>query len=120
MYERYVRIKDGERKVAPFNDTDGSITGHIIIGVRQWFDENPEEAKRLGWTKMIDRTPKEAGVEYNPQTQFLMPYDQLQEDGSYIKCYHVADKTEEMMAMEELLEVIDNGYSTFTFMGGEG
>ena len=51
------------------NDLDGKITGHIVMNVKAWFDENPAERIRLGWTKHI--LHYESEVDYNKQTQFL-------------------------------------------------
>ncbi len=67
-YEKYE--EDGSIKWCPMNDLDGKITGHIVLGVRQWFDEHPEERKRLGWIKHIHHSDEE--VEYNRQSQYLI------------------------------------------------
>lgn len=57
-------------KQVPYNDYDGKITGHIVFGLERWFDENPEERKRLGWVKHITKSQKD--IEYNHQTQYLV------------------------------------------------
>ena len=44
----YEKLENGKMKHCPVNDYDGSVTGHIVFGVAAWFDENPEERKRLG------------------------------------------------------------------------
>ena len=43
---RYERLNDeGKIEYAPMNDYDGKVTGHIVFGVKAWFDEHPEERK---------------------------------------------------------------------------
>ena len=88
-------------KTAPMNDCDGSVTGHIVFGVKQWFDENPGERKRLGWIKHLHADRKE--VEYNHQTQYLVLQTQQIDEWTVEDVYHVMDKSEEMMRLEETL-----------------
>ena len=66
----YEKLEDGKIKYAPMNDFDGKVTGHIVFGVEAWFDENPEERKRLGWVKHIRHDTKD--IEYNRRTQYLV------------------------------------------------
>ena len=88
-------------KTAPMNDFDGKVTGHIVFGVKQWFDENPEERKRLGWIKHLHKDPKE--VEYNHQTQYLVRQTRQVDEQTIEDVYHVMDKSEEMMRLEETM-----------------
>ena len=90
----------GKIKYAPVNDFDGSVTGHIVFGVPTWFDENPEERKRLGWIKHIQHDPKD--IEYNKRTQYLVQSVRQVDEYTVEDEYHVMDKSEEMMRLEEL------------------
>ena len=93
--------EDYKIKIAPMNDFDGSVTGHIVFGVKQWFDENPEERKRLGWIKHLQKDRKE--VEYNHQTQYLVRQTRQIDEWTIEDVYHVMDKSEEMMRLEETM-----------------
>ena len=54
MFHRYEKLDENYKmKYCPAHDYDGSVTGHIVINVKAWFDENPEERKRLGWIKHL-------------------------------------------------------------------
>lgn len=90
----------GKIKYAPTNDFDGSVTGHIVFGVQAWFDENPEERKRLGWIKHIQHETKD--IEYNKRTQYLVQSIKQIDEYTVEDEYHVMDKSEEMMRLEEL------------------
>ena len=111
-------------KYCPTNDLDGSITGHIVFGLKYWFDENPEERIRLGWIKHIRHFETE--IEYDKQTQYLVQSVKQIDDYTLEDEYHVMDKSEDMMALEEMLEslgVVTNTNSgdgiTFRFGGWE-
>lgn len=96
----YERLKDdGKIERAPVNDFDGKITGRIVFGVQAWFDENPEERKRLGWIKHITKDSKE--IEYNHQTQYLTKATNIIDEYTVEDEYRVMDKSEEMMRQEE-------------------
>ena len=57
MRHSYMRLKeDGTIEHCPTYDYDGKITGKIVVNVQAYFDENPDERKRLGWIKHIERT----------------------------------------------------------------
>lgn len=100
-----------KRMFCPMNDPDGKITGHVgIIGVKQWFDENPEERKRHGWIKHIEKTPQE---------QYGEEYDEYRNKPYYFVCslkvideytvedeWHALPLTEEMMLMAEMNDTI--------------
>lgn len=88
-------------------DTDGSITGHIVMNVKAWMDENPEERKARGWIKHITPDPKE--VEYNKQTQFLVKSPRQIDEYTIEDQYFVLDKSEEQLAFEEMLSIAEGG-----------
>ena len=95
--------EDGKIKTIAmnYNDFDGKITGHIVFGVKEWFDENPEERIRLGWTKHIKHNPEKCGIEYNKQTQYLEKTVRQIDAYTCEDMYEVKDKTEDMMRREE-------------------
>ena len=100
-YWTYEKLQeDGKVETVPTNDFDGKITGHIVFGVKQWFDENPEEARRLGWVKHIMHNEAK-WVTYNKQTQYLVKSHKPIDEFTYEDVYHVMDKTEEMMRRQE-------------------
>ena len=105
------------------NDFDGEITGHIIFGVKEWFDENPEEARRLGWQKHIQHNPEKMGIEYNKQTQYLEKSTKRIDAYTYEDVYTIKYKTEDMMRRaEENGYYADSGWSTSDgvfFFGGD-
>lgn len=116
---KYEKIDDeGNIKLCPMNDAKGEITGKFIINLPAYFDENPEERIRLGWIKHIEHVPKE--VEYNKQTQYLQgSYKQIDEY-TIEDVYHVLDKTEEMLLLEEMLEAEGYTGGGIVFAGLEG
>lgn len=89
------------------NDVDGSITGHVVINVKAWFDENPEERIRLGWTKHYFDDEKPAG--YNPQTQNLIVSAKQIDDYTIEDEYHVVNKSEEQLAFEDMFSMMQGG-----------
>ncbi len=112
----YVKLDENyKKKYAPTNDFDGKVTGHIVFGVKQWFDENPEERIRLGWIKHIHHDTKD--IEYNKQSQYLAKSVVPVDEYTVEDVYHVVDKSEEMMRLEETLN-----YSSYdhgiVFTGG--
>lgn len=92
------------------NDYDGKITGHFVFGVKEWFDENPEERKHLGWVKHITHDTKD--IEYNKQSQYLMKEVRTIDEYTVEDVYHVMYKTEDMMRSAEI-----GDYEWFTFGG---
>ncbi len=88
----------------PMKDTDGSITGHIVFGVKEWFDEHPEERKALGWIKHIRHRRDE--IDYDPQTQILIPSTVAIDEYTVEDVYHIVNKSEEMLRLEEMLETL--------------
>ena len=114
MTYRYKKLdKDGKVQYCPLNDYDGSITGtgNCIIGLKAWFDENPEERKRLGWIKHIEyEKPSEIYEdlpEYDPTLHYLSKSTEKIDEYTVKDKYYVIEKTEEMLAMEEMLEVMN-------------
>lgn len=89
------------------NDADGKITGKYVMNVKAYFDENPEEYKRLGWTKRIKHDAKE--IEYNKQTQFVVKSTRQIDPYTVEDELHVLNKSEEQLAFEEMLTVAQGG-----------
>ena len=113
-YWTYERLKeDGKIETVSINknDFDGSITGHIVFGVKEWFDENPEEARRLGWIKHIHHNV-DKWVTYNKQTQYLMKSTKTIDEYAIEDVYHVMDKTEDMMRRAEESGYIPDGWDS--------
>lgn len=106
---RYEKLDENyEIKRTPVNDYDGSITGHIVYGVKAWFDEHPEERIRRGWIKHIiyDKNEiREQVGEWNSQTQFLLRSTRQIDEHTIEDVYHVMNKSEEQMLLEELSAV---------------
>ena len=96
----YERLKDGKREIAPINDPDGKITGRHVFGLKAWFDENPEERKRLGWVKHI--THKQKDVEYDHATQYLENSLKVVDDYTVEDDWKVMDMSEEQLRLAEL------------------
>ena len=104
----------GKIEYQPLNDYDGKITGHIVFGVKQWFDENPDERIRLGWVKHIHHPTKD--IEYNHQTQYLINTTRVIDEWTVEDVWLVMDKSEEMMRLEELTRGVlidDDGIVTW-------
>ena len=104
--------KTGKKKYLPMNDFDGKVTGKIVFGVKNYFDENPGEARRLGWIKHIHHTTKEIKElvgDWNRQTQTLMTTTRQVDEWTIEDQYHVVDKSEEQILFEELQSVSSNG-----------
>lgn len=101
----YQKLENGKIKYVPTNDFDGKITGHIVFGVKAWFDENPEERKRLGWIKHIQHETKD--IEYNRRTQYLINAIRQIDEYTVEDDWHIMDKSEEMMRLEELSRSFD-------------
>lgn len=111
--------EDGKIKHLPQNDSKGEITGKFIIGLPEYFDEHPEERKRLGWIKHIRHNIND--VPYNKQTQYVRSNVIQIDEYTVEDVYEVFDKTEEMLLLEEMLDSIGYmGGGTVTFIGMEG
>ena len=109
-YEKPLENGNGVR-YAPVNDTDGSVTGKIVMNLKAWFDENPEERIRLGWIKHISYSPEEIKQRwpYNPQTQTLIECPRQIDEYTIEDGYTVIDKSEEMLRLEEMISVLQPG-----------
>jgi len=105
----YEKLQDDMTlKLCPRDDLDRSITGKCIYGLPAWFDENPQERKRLGWIKHIRASKK--SVEYDNQTQFLIKGMVMIDDYTVQDVIYVMDKTEEMMSKEEVNSTLAADY----------
>lgn len=107
-----------ELKTCPTNDYDGSVTGHIVYNVPAWFDENPEERKRLGWIKHIRHSKEEIREivgGWNPQTQNLVTTLKQIDEWTVEDTYHVLDKSEDQLLFEEMLAVSSPAIYTGNF-----
>lgn len=112
-YWQYEHLKeDGKIEVVGWNrnDFDAKITGKYVFGVKEYFDENPEEARRLGWVKHIMHNV-DKWVTYNKQTQYLVKSKKIIDEFTYEDEYHVMDKTEDMMRRAE--EGADSEWITY-------
>ena len=112
MFWRYEKLDENNKmQYCPANDTDGSVTGRIVIGVKAWFDENPEEARKRGWIKHLYYESHEEFKadypDYNPATQYQVKSTVHLDEFTVKDVYHFIDKTDEMMALEEMLETMD-------------
>ena len=97
----YEKLDENNKiKFLPINDYDGKVTGHIVFNVKAWMDENPEERKRLGWVKHIHH--KATDIEYNKRTQYLKRSMKQIDEYTVEDEWHIMDKSEEMMRLEEL------------------
>lgn len=126
MNHDYMRLKeDGTIEHCPTYDYDGSVTGKIVVNVKAYFDENPEERKRLGWiqhnTLTKDEIAEQVG-EWDRQRQRLVRSLKTIDEWTVQDEYHVMDKSEEMMLMEEIAQASDSmGFmdTEIVFFGGE-
>lgn len=102
--------ENGNVQYCPANDTDGTVTGHIVMNVKAWFDENPAERIRLGWIKHYhceSVSEIQEKCPYDPQMQYLICSTRQIDEHSIEDVYHAIDKTEEMMLLEEMLQVMN-------------
>ena len=88
------------------NDTDGSITGKIVMNVHAYFNENPDYWKAHGWIKHI-KYNKPPILGYNPQTQFLTISQRQVDEYTIEDVYHAIEKSEEQLLFEEMLNIAD-------------
>lgn len=108
-YEKY--DENFKRTMCPAHDDDGSITGKVIINLKSYFDENPEERIRLGWIKHYYYPIEELEEMYDEQTQFYQLATKMIDDYTMEDYVMVFDKTEDMMTYEEIA-----GLSSFNSM----
>lgn len=101
--------ENGKLKYLPVNDYDGKETGKIVFGLKAWMDEHPEERKRLGWIKHIHYSGKEIKERwpYDHHTQWLKQVNKQVDEWTIEDDYHVMDKSEDMMLLQELLPAVN-------------
>ena len=126
MKHDYIRLKeDGTIERCPTYDYDGKITGKIVINIPAYFDEYPDERKRLGWVQHNTLTKDEIAEQvggWDKQRQYLVKSLKTIDEWTVQDEYHVMDKSEEMMLMEEISQAsgsvgfVDTG---IVFFGGE-
>ena len=99
----------GKLKYLPVNDYDGKETGKIVFGLKAWMDEHPEERKRLGWIKHIHYSGKEIKERwpYDHHTQWLKQVNKQIDEWTIEDDYHVMEKSEDMMLLQELLPAVN-------------
>ena len=110
MTWRYEKLDENMKIITcPRDDKDGKITGKIVLNVPAYFDENPEERKRLGWVKHITYEDEEIQKKW-PHTlsQYLVSSLKQVDEWTIEDDYHVMNKSEDQMYLEELLEVAMN------------
>ena len=129
MEYKYEKLDENYRKrYCPLNDYDGSITGtgKCIIGLKAWFDENPEERKRLGWIKHYYYKDademREDYPEFLPAQHYAVQYTEEIDEYTVKDSYRIIEKTDEMLELEEMLEsmniYIPTGTMIVDSMGG--
>ena len=106
-YEKYDQ-EQGKTITCPMDDKDGAITGRFILNLPKWFDENPEERKRLGWIKHIEHVRSEL-PDFDPQTQFIVTSVKSVDEYTVEDVLHVLTKSEDQLAFEEMLSVASWG-----------
>lgn len=112
--------EDGNVKHCPTNDAKGEITGKYIIGLKEYFDENPEERKRLGWIKHITHDPYKELENFNKQSQYLSKTTVQVDEFTVEDVYNILDKSEEQLLLEEIMEGTDvYGGGSIIFVGME-
>ena len=129
MNYRYIKFdEDGSRRYCPLNDYDGKIsgTGKCIIGLKAWFDENPEKRIELGWIKHFycEKTSeiKELLPDYDPIKHYIIKTEERVDDYTLKDTFHLIEKSEQMLELEELLETMNiyvpSGVQIVDSMGG--
>lgn len=99
----YEKLVDGKREtVSEYTiDHDKSITGKFVVNVKAYFDENPEERIRLGWTKHIH---PDSSLIYDKQTHYLVTLPKQIDDYTIEDQYYALPKSEDMLELQEMLE----------------
>ena len=107
--------EDGSITSLPQDDKDGAITGKCVLNVRAYFDENPEERKRLGWIKHIQHTSDEL-LGFDPVTQFVVRGVKTVDEYTIEDTLHALPKSEDQLAFEEMLSVATFGSANGSFV----
>ena len=103
-----------EIKRCPQDDKEGKETGKFILNLPAYFDENPEERKRLGWIKHITHEPNEVIV-YNRQSEYVVKSTKQVDEWTVEDIFHVLPKSEEQLLFEEMLAIASWGDGAITF-----
>lgn len=111
MSYSYEKYENGNIEYLPQDDKDGKITGKYVLNVKAYFDENPEERKRLGWIKHIEHSTDEI-IDFNPATHFVVRGLQTIDAYTVEDTLHVMEKSEDQIAFEEMLSVAEWGETT--------
>ena len=111
MVWRYERLdENGKYQYCPANDPTGEVTGHIVINVKAWFDENPEERKRLGWVKHLYYESNEEFLadypDFDPALQYAVCGTRIIDEWTIADAYDIMDKTDDMKELEAMFEVM--------------
>lgn len=101
-----------EPQTCPQDDKEGTLTGLPRLNVPRWFDENPAERIRLGWTKHITHDTDK--IDYDRQTQYLIKSVKQIDEYTVEDEYQIMTKSEEQLRFEEMLDVATGG-SMFSF-----
>lgn len=113
-YEKFNQ-ETGNTEYCPMDDKDAKVTGKYILNLPRWFDENPEERKRLGWIKHIEHSSDEI-LDFDPQTEFIVKSVVVVDEYTIEDVLHVMTKSEDQLAFEEMLSVASWGSEgRFTF-----
>lgn len=116
----YEKLVDGKLKrvYETTIDSDKSITGKFVVNVKAYFDENPAERIRLGWTKHIH---PDRELIYDKQTHYVVVMPKQIDEYTIVDEYHALPKSEEMLELEEMLESISVWFDSdddSEFVGG--
>lgn len=108
----YEKLDENGKTITVSNytiDSKKEYTGQFVFNVKAWFDEHPDEWVARGWTKHIRWTGEEIKEKWphNRQTQILVKATNRVDEHTIEDVYHVIDKSEEMMRLQETLRVVD-------------
>ena len=115
MYHTYERYnEDGKVVHCPMHDLDGKITGQYVMGVKEWFDENPEERIKRGWVKHIKWDYKEVREKwpFNPQTHIIQCNPKWLDEWTVQDDYIIMPKSEEMLWFAEMASTMGLTFTT--------
>lgn len=119
MYYEYVRVTEsGELERSKLDDLQGKVTGRRVYNLKSWFDEHPEERKRLGWIKYLHPSAEDEGIEYDKQTQILMKNPVMVDKWTIKDELYVVDKSEEYLLFEEMQGLSWGDSGMFDTIGG--
>lgn len=108
MWYDYEKLdENGKIEHCPQNDDDGSITGHVVLGLKEWYDENPQIRIEHGWIKHIhwdhEKEPEKFPT-YDKTREYLVCIKRQVDELTVEDSYEVFEKSEEQMILQELLE----------------